>query len=73
MILVGFEPTILAFERAKTVHALDRATTVTARQLLNASFVNILSAVLETVQCILTEGLTHLAQSVGALQCCERS
>jgi hypothetical protein len=25
---VGFEPTIPAFERAKTVHALDRATTV---------------------------------------------
>jgi hypothetical protein len=24
---VGFEPTIPAFERAKTVHALDRATT----------------------------------------------
>jgi hypothetical protein len=25
---VGFEPTIPAFERAKTVHAIDRATTV---------------------------------------------
>jgi hypothetical protein len=25
---VGFEPTITAFERAKTVHALDRAATV---------------------------------------------
>jgi hypothetical protein len=25
---VGFEPTIPVFERAKTVHALDRATTV---------------------------------------------
>jgi hypothetical protein len=25
---VGFEPTIPAFERAKTVHALDRAVTV---------------------------------------------
>jgi hypothetical protein len=25
---VGFEPTILAFERAKTVHTLDRAATV---------------------------------------------
>jgi hypothetical protein len=25
---VGFEPTIPAFERAKTVHALDRAATV---------------------------------------------
>jgi hypothetical protein len=25
---VGFEPTILGFERAKTVHALDRAATV---------------------------------------------
>jgi hypothetical protein len=25
---VGFEPTILVFERVKTVHALDRAATV---------------------------------------------
>jgi hypothetical protein len=25
---VGFEPTIPVFERAKTVHALDRASTV---------------------------------------------
>jgi hypothetical protein len=25
---MGFEPTIPVFERAKTVHALDRATTV---------------------------------------------
>jgi hypothetical protein len=25
---VGFEPTVPAFERAKTVHALDRAATV---------------------------------------------
>jgi hypothetical protein len=28
MLWVGFEPTIPAFERAKTVHALDRATTL---------------------------------------------
>jgi hypothetical protein len=28
MPLVEFEPTILAFERPKTVHALDRAATV---------------------------------------------
>jgi hypothetical protein len=28
MPLVGFEPTIPALERAKTLHALDRATTV---------------------------------------------
>jgi hypothetical protein len=28
MPLVGFEPTIPAFERAKTVHALDRSATV---------------------------------------------
>jgi hypothetical protein len=27
MFRVGFEPTIPAFERAKTVHALDRAAT----------------------------------------------
>jgi hypothetical protein len=28
MLWVGFELTILAFERAKTIHALDRTTTV---------------------------------------------
>jgi hypothetical protein len=28
MPLVGFEPTIPAFERAKTVHVLDRAATL---------------------------------------------
>jgi hypothetical protein len=28
MTQVGFEPTIPVFERAKTVHALDRAATV---------------------------------------------
>jgi hypothetical protein len=28
MFWVGFEPTIPVFERAKTVHALDRATTM---------------------------------------------
>jgi hypothetical protein len=28
MPLVGFEPTVPVFERAKTVHALDRAATV---------------------------------------------
>jgi hypothetical protein len=31
---VGFEPTIPEFERAKTVHALDRATTVIRQQRL---------------------------------------
>jgi hypothetical protein len=30
---VGFEPTIPVFERAKTVHALDRAVTVIAMYL----------------------------------------
>jgi hypothetical protein len=32
---VGFEPTIPAFERAKTVHALERTATVIARPLLS--------------------------------------
>jgi hypothetical protein len=31
---VGFEPTILVFERAKTVHALDRAATVIGKTLI---------------------------------------
>jgi hypothetical protein len=29
MLCVGFEPTIPAYERAKTVHGLDRSATVT--------------------------------------------
>jgi hypothetical protein len=33
---VGFEPTIPAFERAKTVHALDRAATVIGRHITHA-------------------------------------
>jgi hypothetical protein len=32
---VGFEPTIPAFERAKIVHALDNAATVTGGNLLS--------------------------------------
>jgi hypothetical protein len=31
---VGFEPTTRVFERAKTVHALDRAATVISRDTL---------------------------------------
>jgi hypothetical protein len=37
MPLVVFEPTILAFERAKTVHALDRAATVISRKYAQAN------------------------------------
>jgi hypothetical protein len=32
---VGLEPTIPAFERTKTVHALDRAATVIAASVIN--------------------------------------
>jgi hypothetical protein len=39
MLQVGFEPTIPVFERAKTVHALDRASTV----------IGILSAILTDI------------------------
>jgi hypothetical protein len=31
---VGFEPAILVFERAKTVHALDRVATAIDQQLM---------------------------------------
>jgi hypothetical protein len=34
MPVAGFEPTIPVFERAKTIHASDRATTVTGTYLL---------------------------------------
>jgi hypothetical protein len=36
---VGFEPTIPASERAKTVHALDRSATVTGSGWLVYSFI----------------------------------
>jgi hypothetical protein len=35
---VGFEPMIPVFERAKTVHALDRATTGSAMKLLAKTY-----------------------------------
>jgi hypothetical protein len=35
---VGFEPTVQVFERAKTVHALDRAATVTDTTASNLQF-----------------------------------
>jgi hypothetical protein len=37
MLCVGFEPTIPASERAKTVHALDRWATVTATHPLTST------------------------------------
>jgi hypothetical protein len=33
---VGFEPTIPAFERAKTIHSLDRAATVTGTLIISS-------------------------------------
>jgi hypothetical protein len=36
---VGFEPTIPAFERAKTVHALDRAVTMIGMRTLVHKFI----------------------------------
>jgi hypothetical protein len=41
MPLVGFEPTIPAFERAKTVHALDSAATVIISKLTNMKLIYI--------------------------------
>jgi hypothetical protein len=34
---VGFEPTIPVFERAKTIHALDRAATVIGAMWISAA------------------------------------
>jgi hypothetical protein len=45
---VEFEPTIPASERAKKVHALDRATTVTGRFPLQSSLRILRSPILET-------------------------
>jgi hypothetical protein len=42
MLRVGFESTISAFERAKTVHALDCAATVTGNDLdIGAEFLSL--------------------------------
>jgi hypothetical protein len=38
---VVFEPTIVAFERAKTVHAVDRATTVIGMFKCNSANINV--------------------------------
>jgi hypothetical protein len=38
---VGFEPTITASERAKTVHALDRSATVTGNESIAGNNYNI--------------------------------
>jgi hypothetical protein len=38
---VGFEPTIPMFERAKTVHALDRAVTVIGSQYYTARHIKL--------------------------------
>jgi hypothetical protein len=52
---VGFEPTTLVFERAKTIHALDRAATVirVICSLLN----NIGSNLSDTAVCKITNGV----------------
>jgi hypothetical protein len=42
---VGFEPTIPAFERMKTIHALDRATTVIG--------ISVISKELFQIDCVL--------------------
>jgi hypothetical protein len=39
MLKVGFEPTITASERAKTLNALDRSPTVTGRDVINTVLV----------------------------------
>jgi hypothetical protein len=38
MLCVGFEPTIPAFERAKTIHALDRAAAMIGREVIKHQY-----------------------------------
>jgi hypothetical protein len=47
MSLVGFEPTIPVLERAKTIHALDRAATLIGRYVILRSQFNDLPDVYE--------------------------
>jgi hypothetical protein len=51
---VGFEPTIPASERAKTVHALDRSATVTGHLVLESFVIwrNKLAAVITLLTCV---------------------
>jgi hypothetical protein len=45
---VGFEPTVSAFARAKTVHALDRSSLVTGNYVIRAIYFTINTALMET-------------------------
>jgi hypothetical protein len=48
---VGFEPTIQVFERAKTVHALDRATTVTGPKSIQNRKIYFFIVILQAICC----------------------
>jgi hypothetical protein len=39
MLSVGFEPTISASERAKTVHGLDRSATMTGEEIIAMTYI----------------------------------
>jgi hypothetical protein len=43
MLWLGFEPTIPAFERAKTVHALDREANVMGSEMISAVYNNFMA------------------------------
>jgi hypothetical protein len=53
MHLVGFEPTMPVFERAKTVHALDRASSVLGNH--TRSFLKVFSPYIKSVQACQSE------------------
>jgi hypothetical protein len=67
MPLVEFEPTIPASERAKTVHVLDRAATVTGFQLLQLVTTSMDYVVTLLHTSLITIGHTRSSQSVTVL------
>jgi hypothetical protein len=76
MPLVGFEPTIPAFEREKTVHALDRAATVIGprRDLCSFYFKHWLMKI--TNNSVRTEYLVFMSEFLGvswSVECLHKS
>jgi hypothetical protein len=52
---VGFEPTTSAFERTKTVHALDRAATVAGERRFRTFYYRLLKGIFGLKKYVVTE------------------
>jgi hypothetical protein len=63
---VGLEPTIPAFERAKTVHALDRTATVIGKEMLRKgiSVINFTHYNNLEMLCLRSNDINHISEEV---------